>query len=193
MGLLGPLTSVVNNFREIITLNSDVIAFVNGTDTPRFREMNDASFPGWEKYLEARNVTIDNRTIAAISRVMNGGSEGGHDPALPSTAEYDLFDVEFKNDGGNVLEVSRRAVFLASFPTRLRGDLARETGVQLYSPGRLGVDQNMQTNIEGIYAVGDANSDNSTNVPHAMYSGKRAAVFLHRTFDPSTPLHCFPV
>jgi len=26
---------------------------------------------------------------------------------------------------------------------------------------------------------GDANSDNSTNVPHAMYSGKKAAVYCH--------------
>jgi thioredoxin reductase len=35
------------------------------------------------------------------------------------------------------------------------------------------------TNIKGIFAVGDANTDNSTNVPHAMWSGKRAAVTIH--------------
>jgi thioredoxin reductase len=37
----------------------------------------------------------------------------------------------------------------------------------------------MRTNVTGVYAVGDANSDGSTNVPHAMYSGKKAAVYLH--------------
>lgn len=31
----------------------------------------------------------------------------------------------------------------------------------------------------GIYGVGDANADNSTNVPHAMWSGKRSAVSIH--------------
>ncbi|KAL5358961.1 FAD/NAD(P)-binding domain-containing protein [Aspergillus floccosus] len=37
----------------------------------------------------------------------------------------------------------------------------------------------MGTNLTGVFAVGDANSDGSTNVPHAMFSGKRAAVYLH--------------
>ena len=37
----------------------------------------------------------------------------------------------------------------------------------------------LSTNVEGIYAIGDANSDNITNVPHAFFSGKRTAVFLH--------------
>ncbi|KAM7206474.1 thioredoxin reductase [Naviculisporaceae sp. PSN 640] len=180
MGLLCSLDSVVDNFREIITLNSDVIAFVNGTDTPDNRKLNDKSFPGWEKYLNLHNVRIDNRTIAAISRLKNG-SDREHDPSLPSTAEYDLFNVEFKKQNGkNEPEVEQRAVFFTGFPTTLRGDLGTKTGVQMYSPGRLGVDQNMQTNIDGIYAVGDANSDNSTNVPHAMYSGKRAVVFIHQ-------------
>ena len=40
-------------------------------------------------------------------------------------------------------------------------------------------DSGMLTNVPGIYAVGDANSDEVTNVPHAIFSGKRAAVFCH--------------
>ncbi|KAJ5316516.1 hypothetical protein N7508_001024 [Penicillium antarcticum] len=37
----------------------------------------------------------------------------------------------------------------------------------------------MRTNQTGFFAIGDANSDGSTNVPHAMFSGKRAAVYIH--------------
>jgi thioredoxin reductase len=37
----------------------------------------------------------------------------------------------------------------------------------------------MLTNVPGIYAVGDANSGSAENVPHAMFTGKRAAMFLH--------------
>ncbi|KAJ2987702.1 hypothetical protein NUW58_g4359 [Xylaria curta] len=53
-------------------------------------------------------------------------------------------------------------------------------GVRL-DGGRLAADpaRGLMTNIPGVYAIGDANADNVTNVPHAMFSGKRAAVFLH--------------
>ena len=37
----------------------------------------------------------------------------------------------------------------------------------------------LRTTVPGVWGVGDANSDNSTNVPHAMASGKKAAVFCH--------------
>ncbi|KAM7213884.1 thioredoxin reductase [Rhypophila decipiens] len=181
MGLLCDLNDAVGAFREIITLNSDVIAYVNGTDTPEYRALNDAEFPGWEKYLAEHNMKIENRTIISIKRVKDA-SEGHHDPSLPSTAEFDLFDIELANeiDGNDIREIHQRGVFFTSFPSKQRSNLGQETGVYMYSPGRLGVDQSMRTNIDGIYAAGDANSDNSTNVPHAMYSGKRAAVFLHQ-------------
>lgn len=37
----------------------------------------------------------------------------------------------------------------------------------------------LRTTVPGVWGVGDANSDNSTNVPHATSSGKKAAVFCH--------------
>ena len=37
----------------------------------------------------------------------------------------------------------------------------------------------LRTSVKDVWGVGDANSDNSTNVPHAMASGKRAAVYCH--------------
>lgn len=51
-------------------------------------------------------------------------------------------------------------------------------GVKIYGE-RLAVEMaSMKTAVPGVYAVRDANSDNSTNVPHAMYTGK-AAVYVH--------------
>ncbi|KAE8552576.1 hypothetical protein EYB25_003954 [Talaromyces marneffei] len=41
------------------------------------------------------------------------------------------------------------------------------------------VEPTMKSSDPGIYVVGDANNDGSTNVVHAMYSGKRAAVEIH--------------
>lgn len=42
----------------------------------------------------------------------------------------------------------------------------------------------MRTKETGVFAIGDANSDDTTNVPHAMFSGKRAAVYIQGEFRP---------
>ncbi|KAK4452750.1 thioredoxin reductase [Podospora aff. communis PSN243] len=174
LGLLGPLTDVPGAVREMVTLNSNVMAFVNGTDTPAARAETEKKFPGWEKYLRLHGVTVDNRTITSITRLRDG-STGHEDPSLPTVAEHDWFKVEFTQ--GLPVE---RAAFLASFPSEQTSNVGRDMGVQLLG-GRLSADPGagLVTNVPGVYAIGDANSDNVTNVPHALFSGKRTAVYLH--------------
>ncbi|KAK9445812.1 putative thioredoxin reductase [Metarhizium brunneum] len=181
IGLLGPLTSVPGTVREILTLNRDIIAFVNGTDTPSNREATEKDNPRWQDYLNLHNVTVENRTIASIERLKNGSNPNA-DPSLPSYPEYDLFRVHF-TDGGSVT----RAAFLTSFKHEQYSKVGEEAGVVLYGE-KLGVDptKGLVTNVPGIYAIGDCNSDNSTNVPHALYSGKRTAVFLHVQLERET-------
>ncbi|KAK2007940.1 FAD/NAD(P)-binding domain-containing protein [Colletotrichum eremochloae] len=161
--------------REILTLNKDIVAFANGTDTPAARAATEAKDPKFQEYLDLNNVKIENRTIARITRLEDGGNPP-HDPSLPTAPEHDLFSVDFVEGG----EPVQRAAFFVDFPDEQRSTVGAEAGVQLWG-GRLAADvsKGYLTNVPGIYAVGDANSDNSTNVPHALYSGKRAAVFLH--------------
>lgn len=92
--------------------------------------------------------------------------------------EYDLFRVDF-TEGESV----ERAAFLVSFPKEQASGVGRDLGVTIYSE-RLYANQSssLLTNVPGVYAVGDANTDNSTNLPHALWSGKRAAVGLHGEF-----------
>ncbi|KAI1650095.1 FAD/NAD(P)-binding domain-containing protein [Daldinia loculata] len=174
LGLLGPLEDAAGLVREISTLNSDIIAFVNGTDTPDARAAAEKSFPNWEKYLQIHNVTVENRTIARINRLRDGGDPPA-DPSLPTAPEYDLFSVDF-TEGESV----ERAAFFTSFPDEQRSDIGEKLGVALYG-GRLSADnaKGLATNVPGVYAIGDANSDNVTNVPHALFTGKRTAVYLH--------------
>lgn len=174
LGLLGPLEEAASLVREISTLNSDIIAFVNGTDTPDARAAAEQSFPNWQRYLQIHNVTVENRTIARINRLKDGGDPPA-DPSLPTAPEYDLFSVDF-TEGPSV----ERAAFFTSFPDEQRSDVGERMGVTLYG-GRLAADgsRGLATNIPGVYAIGDANSDNVTNVPHALFSGKRTAVYLH--------------
>lgn len=174
LGLLASLDKVPGLVREILTLNKDIVAFVNGTDTSESRAIAADNLPQWEKYLKIHNVTIDNRTITDIQRLREG-TTGHEDPSLPTAPEHDIFNVNF-NEGQPV----SRAAFLTSFKDEQRSKVGEKLGVQLYG-GRLAADSanGLVTNIPGVYAIGDANSDNVTNVPHALFSGKRTAVFLH--------------
>ncbi|EHK20137.1 uncharacterized protein TRIVIDRAFT_58598 [Trichoderma virens Gv29-8] len=133
----------------------------------------DEGFPSWERYLQLHDIKIDNRTITSIKRLANG-TVGDEDPSLPSHPEHDLFQLNFET-GTPVI----RAAILTNFGTAQKSNLGAETGVALYG-GRLAADQShgLVTNIPGIFAIGDANSDNVTNIPHAMYSGKRTAVYI---------------
>ncbi|KAF3769477.1 FAD/NAD(P)-binding domain-containing protein [Cryphonectria parasitica EP155] len=174
LGLLGSLDAIPGMVREVRTLDADLVAFVNGTDTPDVRSTADSAFPGWETYLVENNVTVYNQTLASITRLANG-STNGSDPSAPTHPEHDLFSVEL--DDGTAVE---RAAFFTSFPSVQRSNLGRDLGV-IVQNGRLAGVQGLGylTNIPMVYAVGDINIDDSTNVPHAMYSGKKAAVFLH--------------
>ncbi|KAF4430549.1 Thioredoxin reductase [Fusarium austroafricanum] len=174
LGLLAPLNKIAGNVREMATLNSDVIAFVNGTDNAETRALAAKDLKKWEEYLQLHNVTIDNRTITAIKRLRDGET-GNKQPWLPTAPENDLFSVEFTTG-----EPVQRAAFLTSFPDEQRSKVYESVGVELQN-GRLPANNSagLVTNVPGVYAIGDANTDNVTNVPHAMFTGKRAAVYLH--------------
>ncbi|KAF4959564.1 hypothetical protein FGADI_1631 [Fusarium gaditjirri] len=173
LGLLCPLDKVASYVRKVLTLDTDIVAFVNGTHNDEMRRVADEQFPQWEEYLKLHNVTIDNRTITSLER-LKGGEEVDKKPWLPSIPKDDLFSVHF-TEGDPV----QRVAFLSSFPSMQRSDVGTNAGVGL-TYGKLRVTNNaMLTNVPGIYAVGDANSDSSPNVPHAMYTGKKAAVAIH--------------
>lgn len=174
LGIVAALPSAVTSVREILTLNKDVVLFVNGSDTQENRAATDIRFPGWQTYLQLLNVTIENRTMSSITRLRDG-YDASADPSLPTHPEHDLFQVSFAT-GDPVL----RNAFFSDFPSVQKSNIGEQAGVQLYG-GKLAADSSkgLATNVPGIFAVGDANSDNVTNVPHAFFSGKRTAVFLH--------------
>lgn len=179
LGLIAPLDEIPGLVREILTLNRDIVAFVNGTDTPEARAATEEKSPKWQEYLSLHKVRVENRIIAAVERLANG-TTGDEDPSLPTAPEHDLFRVKF--DGGDSI---LRNAFLTGFKAEQRSNLGPDMGVQLYG-GRLAADgsKGLTTNIPGVFAIGDANSDNVTNVPHALFSGKRAAVYLHGESPP---------
>ncbi|KAK7427601.1 hypothetical protein QQZ08_005876 [Neonectria magnoliae] len=178
MGILGPLDKAVEAAAEIVTLNRDVVIFANGTDTPEYRARADAQFTvNSSAYLQSRNIKVENRTITRITRLQDGEVHD-RDPSLPTVPEHDRFNVEL--DGTENME---RDVLFTVFDSEQRSTLGHSLGVNLVS-GMMTVDRiTMRTNIPGIYAVGDASTDKSTNVLHSLYTGKIAVVDIQMELE----------
>lgn len=169
LGILGELSNVIGSTLETINLNHDVIILANGTDTPDQTANLDAKNPTWREQLTVLDIPIDNRSIESITRLQDGAIV--HDQS--QDAEYDIFRVNFANG-----ESIQRSAFFTNYPTRQNSNLGYQMGLN-FDGTKIAVDSSLLTSAAGVYAVGDANSDGSTNVPHAMWSGKRAAVYAH--------------
>lgn len=169
-GILGSIADVLGSVLETNTLFDDVIAFVNGTQTPQGEAAATAKHKGWDEQLKAWNIKIENRTIERIERIQDGETHQNKTADL----QFDKFLVHFTE--GEPIE---RNAFITNFPAVQRSTLPKQMHLNV-TDHKIAVDFNgMRTNETGVFAVGDANSDGSTNVPHAMFSGKRAAVYIH--------------
>lgn len=158
-------------------MNKDIVAFTNGTYTDDNVAILNKNRPGWEIQLPKYGVVLENRTISAIERVQDGALVHN----TTTNEEFDLFDVVFE-DGEKI----RRAAFITNFPSAQHSYLGPPLGVQIYGEKMDVAPASMRTAAPGVFAVGDANSDNSTNVPHAMFTGKKAAVYIHGMLSPSS-------
>ncbi|KAJ6050283.1 uncharacterized protein N7446_005479 [Penicillium canescens] len=168
-GMIGDISDMLSNVLEVHTLYSDMIAFVNGTQTPEGEARAAAKVSDWKEQLEAWGTKIDNRTIASIERLQDGGKNRSD----TEHAQYDKFRVHFTTG-----EPVERNAFIINVPTAQYSSLPTQMGLDM-AGGKINVTSGMRTSEAGVFAVGDANSDGSTNVPHAMFSGKKAAVYLH--------------
>ncbi|KAJ5083859.1 hypothetical protein NUU61_008438 [Penicillium alfredii] len=167
-GIIGDLADALGSVLETNTQFSDIIAFVNGTQTPQGEAKATSQHEGWEEQLKAWNVKIENRTISSIERIQDGSTHRN------ASGQYDKFRVHFTH--GKPVE---RNAFIVNFPSVQRSDLPEKLGLTVSDEKVKVTSDDQRTNKKGVWAIGDANSDGSTNVPHAMFSGKKAAVYLH--------------
>lgn len=178
IGLISNLSLVMNHVLDLPTLYNDIAVYVNGTYTDESVAALSATHPGWLEQLSAYNITVDNRTISSITRLNVTGPvnstelpDGSAFDAETDT-EYDRFLLTFSDQS-----TVERSAFLVVFPTSQASELGSQLGVKIENDKLMGnLTTKMKTNVAGVWAVGDANSDGSTNVPHAMWSGKAAAV-----------------
>ncbi|ELR08279.1 hypothetical protein VC83_08378 [Pseudogymnoascus destructans] len=169
-GILGSILDVLGSVLEVATLNSDLIAFVNGSFTEANVKTLDERRPGWQQQLKGYGVKLDNRTITSIERLQDGAIVQD----VSERKEYDEFRVHFA-DGCSL----NRSALITNFSYVQRSYIGKPLGVKYYGE-KVNVNAgSMRTDVPGVFCVGDANSDNATNIPHAMFSGKKAAVYVH--------------
>lgn len=189
LAVIGPALSALSEARIMLSgLNKEIEIFTNGEKNvetaaqAQFRELNhiDLRTPKVKSI-----VRIDSNTPHVTS---------GH---RPSEVLLDKFRVTLENN-----RVSEHdAILLAGLPTAIKspelgvtGNTAAQT-VKLDGTAdcvnrkkdKLGVIQcrmwanetSFETSVNGIYVAGDVNMRGATNVPFAMYSGKKVAVYLH--------------
>jgi thioredoxin reductase len=168
-GMIGDITDMLSNVLETHTLYDDIIAFVNGSQTADGEARATAKVADWKEQLAAWNTTIDNRTISSIERLRDGGKNRDEG----ADAQFDKFRLHFTTG-----EPVERNALIVNFPTVQTSSLPAKMNLEIVS-NKINVTSGMRASEAGVFAVGDANSDGSTNVPHAMSSGKKAAVYLH--------------
>ncbi|KAJ5489774.1 thioredoxin reductase [Penicillium diatomitis] len=170
LGIFGPLADVVGSVLEVNTQYSDIIAYVNGTQNEATEAETEKRRPDWKKQLAVWNVTIDNRTISAVKRLQDGAKVQNQ----ATHQQFDKFQLEFTNG-----ETAERDAIFTNYPSVQASNLPGQLHLNVTNEKIVVSSSSMMTSIAGIYGVGDANSDGSSNVPHAMFSGKKAAVYLH--------------
>ncbi|MES3516218.1 MAG: FAD-dependent oxidoreductase, partial [Natronomonas sp.] len=75
----------------------------------------------------------------------------------------------------------------AMYGSEYNNDLARQVGCELNDDGTVAVDDDGETSVEGVYAVGDLTPGNN-QIPIAMGKGAKAGIAIHtslRTYPKS--------
>ncbi|OAX82874.1 hypothetical protein ACJ72_02771 [Emergomyces africanus] len=162
LGIIGNVTEIRSSVMEIATMNHDLMAFTNGTQLPE-SEMKELQTHYKVKY--------NPFAIKNITHVQDGSIYFN----AQNRSEFDIFTVHFE---GGAMPVNRSA-FLTNFESKQRSDLPHRLGLKMVGGKIENNFRGMNTSMPGVFAVGDCNNDDSTNVPHAMFSGKRAAVYIH--------------
>ncbi|KAF4154233.1 hypothetical protein CNMCM8927_000023 [Aspergillus lentulus] len=171
VGVLGNLSDAYDSVKELYpTLNKEIRVYSNGTNNTAQRTRIASKDQNWEGVFKAYNITVINKPILNITRIQNGSIV--QDEAI--RREFDKFRVYF-TDG----TFEERGAFITNYATSQASELPKQLGVGFLGNKMNTTARGLRTTVKGVWGVGDANSDNSTNVPHAMSSGKTAAVFCH--------------
>ncbi|KAB8068500.1 hypothetical protein BDV29DRAFT_199378 [Aspergillus leporis] len=159
----GKLASAIGSALNMRKLTTDITIVTGGALTKEDKEAAEARWPGWETTIKnTYKIPIRESDIARVER---------------TTANMEPKDDEYRVhlNGGNPLVTNGIIIHVSTAQT---SSLHRQLRLEM-DGNSVKVKSNMESSVNGLYVVGDANNDGSTNAYHAMWSAKRAAVHAH--------------
>ncbi|KAJ5639379.1 uncharacterized protein N7484_007241 [Penicillium longicatenatum] len=177
IGTPGKFGSAIGNALNMRKLTTNIQIVAGGVLSAADKAAAEERWPGWENILKTKyNIPVHQVDVKTIERTAKG-SEPGDD-------EYKL------TLSGQPLTITTHGI-LISAPTKQTSELHKQLHLQM-DGSSIKVEKNMETSVGGIYAVGDANNDGSTNAYHAMWSAKRAVVNAHVAISKEEYLESVP-
>ncbi|KAJ5223657.1 hypothetical protein N7468_008199 [Penicillium chermesinum] len=164
LGTPDKLASAIGAALNMRKLTKDIQIIVGGKPTEEAKKEAEERWPGWENVIKKTyNIKIHEVDVTKIERTASGNE--------PKDDQYKLTLTGWPSTiNTNGILISAR--------TEQTSNLYKQLHLQMAGKS-IKVQDNMETSVGGIYAVGDANSDGSTNAYHAMWSAKRAVVNAH--------------
>ncbi|KAJ5725880.1 uncharacterized protein N7483_007237 [Penicillium malachiteum] len=177
IGKSGKLASAIGSALNLRKLTTKIQIVAGGRITDADKAAAEERWPGWEKVIKTTyGIKIHEVDVTKIERTAKG-TEPGDD-------EYRL------TLNGAPSSIITHGI-LISADTDQTSDLYKQLHLQMDGKS-IKVQSNMETSVNGIYAVGDANNDGSTNAYHAMWSAKRAVVNAHVAISKDEYLESVP-
>ncbi|KAL2829418.1 hypothetical protein BDW59DRAFT_159008 [Aspergillus cavernicola] len=176
MVVYGNLASAIGSALNIRKLTEDITIVTGGPLTKEDKEAAEARWPGWETVLKnVYKIPIRENDITRVER---------------TTTQTEPKDDEYRVhlNGGNPLITNG---MLISVPTAQTASLHKQLRLEMDGKS-VKVKPNMESSVGGVYVVGDANNDGSTNAYHAMWSAKRAVVNAHVSMSKQEYLDVVP-
>ncbi|CAI7576404.1 unnamed protein product [Penicillium pancosmium] len=177
-GKPGKFASAIGGALNMRKLTTNIQIVTGGRLTDADKKAAEERWPGWENVIKVTyGIKVHEVDITKIERTAQGNE--------PSDDEYKL------TLSGSPSTLVTNGI-LYSTDTKQTSDLYKQLHLQM-DGSSVKVATNMETSVGGIYSVGDANNDGSTNAYHAMWSAKRAVVNAHVALSKEEYLENVPV
>lgn len=174
MVVYGKLSSAIGSALIMRKLTTDITIVTGGPITKEEKDAAEARWPKWEEVIKNKyKITVRENDIVKLERTASG-----------TEPKDDAYRVHF--DGGYPLDANG---ILIQAPTAQTSNLYKQLRLEM-DGSSIKVKDNKESSLSGLYVVGDANNDGSTNAYHAMWSAKRAAVSCH---GKCLPFPCFEI
>ncbi|KAJ5623259.1 hypothetical protein N7490_011864 [Penicillium lividum] len=177
IGRPGKLASAIGSALNMRKLTTKLTIVTGGKISDADKAAAEEKWPGWETVVKKTyGIPVHEVDVTRIDRTATGNEP-----------KDDQYKITLNASPSQLITEG----ILISADTKQTASLHKQLHLQM-DGNSIKVQTNMETSLGGVYAVGDANNDGSTNAYHAMWSAKRAVVNAHVAISKEEYLESVP-